>query len=103
VRFVPTRFTPASSVHAKKECGGVMIYITDRARFESLPTGFAIAASLRKLYPKDWQTKRLITLLTNKAAFDAVVKGEPWRAILEQAEPGRKEFLEVRKRYLLYE
>ncbi|MEA3212188.1 MAG: hypothetical protein QOE70_5245 [Chthoniobacter sp.] len=30
VRFIPTRFTPASSVFAGQDCGGVQILITDR-------------------------------------------------------------------------
>jgi uncharacterized protein YbbC (DUF1343 family) len=103
VTFVPTRFTPGSSVHAKKECGGVQLYITDWVKFESLPVGFAIAEALRRLYPEDWQTKRYNVLLGNAAIFDAVRKGEPAEALLRLAEPGRKAFLEVRKRYLLYE
>jgi uncharacterized protein YbbC (DUF1343 family)/CubicO group peptidase (beta-lactamase class C family) len=102
VRFVPTRFTPASSVHAKKECGGVQIYISDWAKFESLPVGFALAQTLRQLYPTDWQTKNYNRLLGNAAIFDAVNKGESASALLRLAEPGRKAFLEVRKRYLLY-
>ncbi|MFO0846222.1 MAG: DUF1343 domain-containing protein [Gemmataceae bacterium] len=104
VRFVPTRFTPASSVHERKECGGVQIYVTDWSRFESLPTGFAIATDpAEEALPEDWQTRRYNVLLANQAAFDAVEKGQPWRALLKLAEPGRKAFLEVRKRYSLYD
>jgi uncharacterized protein YbbC (DUF1343 family)/CubicO group peptidase (beta-lactamase class C family) len=103
VRFVPTRFTPAGSVHAKKDCGGVQIYVSDWARFESLPAGFAIAAALRRLHPREWQTKRYNVLLGNAVVLSALEKGEPTRALLRLAEPGLKEFLEVRRKYLLYE
>ncbi len=102
VRFVPTRFTPVSSVHANKECGGVQLYITDWSRFESLPTGFAVAATLRRLHPEAWQRKRFNVLLANESIFQAVEKGETWQSILKQAELGKKEFLDLRKKYLLY-
>src|SRR5438132_5818154 len=50
VRFVPTRFTPASSTFAGKECGGVQIYLDDWRRFLSLPVGLAVACELKRLY-----------------------------------------------------
>jgi uncharacterized protein YbbC (DUF1343 family) len=102
VRFVSTRFTPTSSVHAKKECGGVQIYLTDWSRFESIPTGYAIATALQKLHPKDWQTKRYNVLLGHAATFEGVQKGMTRQALLRLAEPGLKDFLAARKRYLLY-
>ncbi len=102
VRFVPVRFTPASSVHAKKECGGVQVFLDDWSRFESLPVGFTIAATLRRLYPKDWQVKRYNALLGNDEVFAALEKGEPGRKLLALGAAGRRGFLKVRKRYLLY-
>src|SRR5262249_28146351 len=62
VVFVPVRFTPASSVHAKHECGGVQIIVTDRDRFRSVRTGLAIARQLRVLYESEWQTERFPVL-----------------------------------------
>src|SRR5262249_38776471 len=41
VRFIATRFTPAGSVHAGQECGGIQIYLDDWRRFSSLRTGIA--------------------------------------------------------------
>jgi uncharacterized protein YbbC (DUF1343 family) len=89
-------------VHAKKECGGVQIYLTDWSRFESIPTGYAIATALQKLHPKDWQTKRYNVLLGHAATFEGVQKGMTRQALLRLAEPGLKDFLAARKRYLLY-
>lgn len=102
VRFVPTRFTPTSSTHAKKECGGVQIYLTDWSAFESLPTGFTVAATLRLLYPETWQAARYNTLLGQRAIHEALQRGDSAAALLRLAEPGRKAFLKVRQRYLLY-
>ena len=96
VRFVPTRFTPTSSVHAKKACGGVQIYIDDWSRFESLPVGLSIAAALRELYPKEWQTKRFNVLLGHAGVHSALEKGEPVSKLLQLGGAERKAFRRVR-------
>jgi uncharacterized protein YbbC (DUF1343 family) len=102
VRFVPMRFTPGSSTHAKKECGGVQVYIDDWSRFESLPVGFAIAASLRKLYAKEWQVERYNALLGNAAVLQALREGEPAARLLRLGAADLRAFRRVRARYLLY-
>jgi uncharacterized protein YbbC (DUF1343 family)/CubicO group peptidase (beta-lactamase class C family) len=103
LRFVPVRFTPASSVHAKKACGGVQIFIDDWSRFESLPAGFTIAAALRRLYPNEWQTKRYNVLLGNDEVQQAIEKGESAATLLRLGSARRRAFLKVRAKYLLYE
>jgi uncharacterized protein YbbC (DUF1343 family)/CubicO group peptidase (beta-lactamase class C family) len=103
VRFVPIRFTPASSVYAKKECGGVQIFIDDWSRFESLPVGFTIASTLRRLYPKEWQTRRYNVLLGNDEVHTALEKGADAGKLLQIGTAERRAFLKVRARYMLYE
>ena len=38
--------------------------------------GLTLAATLRKLYPADWQTKRFDTLLLHKATLDGLLAGK---------------------------
>jgi uncharacterized protein YbbC (DUF1343 family) len=102
VRFMPVRFTPASSVHAKKACGGVQIYVDDWSRFESVPVGLTVAAALRRLHPKEWQTRRYNVLLGHAEMHRAVEEGEATGKLLRRAAEGVKEFMQVRKKYLLY-
>jgi uncharacterized protein YbbC (DUF1343 family) len=102
VRFVGTKFTPTSSTHAKKECGGVQIYITNWSEFEAMPLGWTLVEQLRRLYPKEWEWKRYNVLLGHQGIFDAIEKGPSVRELSKLSEPGRKAFLEVRRRYLLY-
>jgi uncharacterized protein YbbC (DUF1343 family)/CubicO group peptidase (beta-lactamase class C family) len=102
LRFVPTRFKPTSSTHAGKECGGVQIYVSDWSRAEAIPLGFTLAAALRQLYPEDWQPKRYNTLLGHATLYKALLDGESASQLLQRSEPGRKAFLAVRSRYLLY-
>jgi uncharacterized protein YbbC (DUF1343 family) len=102
VRFQPTRFTPAGSVHAGKACGGVQIYIDDWRRFSSLPTGITVACALRKLYPDEWQVKRYAVLLANPPTFDALVRGESPRRIERLWQKDVEQFRALRRAYLLY-
>jgi uncharacterized protein YbbC (DUF1343 family) len=101
--FVPIEFTPASSKFAKEKCGGINVIITDRERFEPLCTGFAIAAALRKLHPKEWETKGYARLLGNAATLTVVEEGKTADEVLSVARQGIEEFRRQREAYLLYE
>jgi uncharacterized protein YbbC (DUF1343 family) len=87
VRFVPVRFTPSSSTHANKACGGVNVIVTERASFRPLLTGLTIAECLHRLYPTDWQHDRFIRLLVNKATFTALLSGTSAAALEERYRP----------------
>jgi uncharacterized protein YbbC (DUF1343 family) len=101
VRFVPTRFTPASSTHAGKECGGVQIYLDDWGRFEPLSVGMTVAVELRLLAP-EWRLDRYGVLLGHPPTLAALKKGEPAARIVQSWQDELARFLAVRKRYLLY-
>jgi uncharacterized protein YbbC (DUF1343 family)/CubicO group peptidase (beta-lactamase class C family) len=102
-RFMPTRFTPASSTHAGRECGGVQIMIDDWVHFESLPTGLAIAHQLQRLYPDQWQIEGYQALLANRRTFDALRQGAPLAQIQQLWHRELDDFLTLRKNFLLYE
>ena len=102
VRFVPTSLTPKASVFANQYCFGIQIIIDDWQRFQPLRTGLAIAVALRKLQPDDWNMKNYDRLLLHKATFDAVQSGKSVAEIEKGWEPGFREFLERRKKVLLY-
>lgn len=101
--FVPLQFTPTSSKFAKNECGGINIIITNRDRFEPLRTGLAIATTLRKIYPNDWETKGYLRLLGNDKVQQALTDGKSTEEILEIAREGVNDFERRRLKYLLYE
>jgi uncharacterized protein YbbC (DUF1343 family) len=102
VRFVPTRFTPRSSTHAGKECGGVQIFLDDWKHFQSLPVGLTIACHLRRLYPEQWQWKRYGVLLAHPATLEALRRGDSPEQIMEIWQPDLDRFQALRKEYLLY-
>lgn len=103
VRFVPTRFTPSSSVHAGKECGGVQVLVDDWQKFSPLETGLTLAAALKRAHPADWQTRRFNVLLAHPPTLEALERGDNVSKIRQSWQRGLDEFGEVRKKYLLYE
>jgi uncharacterized protein YbbC (DUF1343 family)/CubicO group peptidase (beta-lactamase class C family) len=102
VRFVPTRFTPTSSTHSGKECGGVQIYLDDWRRFVSLPTGLAVACELKRLYPTEWQSPKYLRLLCNRATLAALERGDSATQIVQSWRKDLEGFGAKRKEYLIY-
>jgi uncharacterized protein YbbC (DUF1343 family) len=102
VRFVPVTFTPSASNYAGQKCEGVNILVLDRTTFDAPELGIELASALHKLYPNDFKLERMTELLVNQAAFDALVAGQDPRRIEEDWKPRLREFVEMRKKYLLY-
>ncbi len=103
VRFVPLRFTPASSVFKGEECGGINIIITDRARFRPVFSGLEIAVALRKLYPAQWKVDNYIRLLVNADTLERLMRGESAGDIMRSWSERLEEFRKARGRVLLYQ
>ncbi|MEO2088793.1 MAG: exo-beta-N-acetylmuramidase NamZ domain-containing protein, partial [Gemmataceae bacterium] len=102
VRFVPTSRKPVSSTHKDKVCGGVDVIIDDWEKVRPVSLGMAVAATLRKLYPDDWQAKRYDTLLVHKATFDALTAGKTATELEAGWAAGLAKFAERRKAAQLY-
>jgi uncharacterized protein YbbC (DUF1343 family) len=103
IRFVPAKLTPASSVHQGKRCGGVHLFVDDWSRFEPVGTGLAIAATLRRQYPKEWDIKRLNILLGHEATRRGIAEGADWRELERAWRPELERFRARRRPHLLYE
>ncbi|MBL9161553.1 MAG: DUF1343 domain-containing protein [Planctomycetaceae bacterium] len=102
VRFTPIEFTPNDSKFKDQKCGGVNVAITDQAKFEPVAVGMEIAATLRRLYPLDWQVKRADRLLINKEVFDAIVAGADREEIEALYQDDLEKFRDRREEFLLY-
>lgn len=102
VRFVPIRFKPNVSVFKDEPLGGVNIVITDRRAFQSVRTGFEIAAALRKLYPNEWQVDRYGRLLVNAEVLGLIKNGEAPENLEKLAQRHTADFLRRREPFLLY-
>lgn len=102
VRFVPVTFTPSASNFAAQRCEGVNLVVLDRNLLDATELGVELAAALHKLYPNDFKIEKMQDLLVNQAAYSGLMAGEDPRRIVEDWEPRVREFLEVRKKYLVY-
>jgi len=102
VRFVPIYFTPSSSRYGNQRCGGVNILLVDRAVLEAPELGIELASALRRLYPQEFKIDRMIELLANRAAYEAIVSGQDPRRIADDWREPLEKFQEMRKKYLLY-
>lgn len=102
LRFVPVRFTPASSVFAGEECRGVRMLLTDRDAFLAADLGVTLATTLHRLHPGEFGLGRMSRLLGHPATLDAIRAGEPLAAIKSLWAPGLAEFEDRRRPHLIY-
>lgn len=102
IRFIPVRFTPRVSRFENELCGGVQLLVTDRLKFAPVRTGLEMARTLRQLHRDRWQASKLMTLLVNRAAMDALMADEPVATLQKEWAAPLKAFNDVRKHFLLY-
>jgi len=102
VRFVPVSFTPNVSVYAGQKCEGVNIVLVDRNGFDGPELGVELASALHKLYAEQFHLDRMIELLPNQAAYDAIAGGQDPRRIADDWRESLEKFQKVRDKYLIY-
>jgi uncharacterized protein YbbC (DUF1343 family) len=102
VEVIAAAFTPSADRYAGQSCGGIHLNVTDRARFEPVTTGLAIARALHKLYPRVWEFAKLDRLLAHAETMTALDNGLPLAAIVETYRDDLAAFMKKREKYLLY-
>jgi len=102
VRFVPVRFTPKASVFKDQPCRGVNIVLLDRTECRVVDIGLAIAQTLHRLYPKDFDLEKFDKLLGHRATIDALKAGKSIEQIRQSWAADLTAFQKRRARYLLY-
>lgn len=102
VRFVPMSFVPSANPYSGQKCQGVNIILVERNAFDAPELGVEIASALHKLYPEQFHMERMIDLLVNQSAYDALAKGEDPRRIAEDWREPLEKFQELRRKYLIY-
>ena len=102
VRFVATSFTPTENRYTGKSCSGVNIVLLERNALDAPELGVELAVALRKLYPEQFQTEKLIDLVMNQETNDAILRGEDPRRISQDWREALEKFKATRQKYLLY-
>ena len=95
-------FTPASDRYAHQTCHGLRLLVTDRARFEPVRAGLAIARALRRMYPRAWDFAKLDRLLVHPQAMRAIESGLGLDAVRGTYAAELAAFAAKREKYLLY-
>jgi uncharacterized protein YbbC (DUF1343 family) len=102
VRFSGQPFIPIAGLYSGQRCGGVAVRVTDRFKVRSMRMGLEIAAILQKLYPKQFDTAKLLELVGNAETIQQLQTGVPPEKIVASWSAALTAFDQVRRRYFLY-
>ena len=101
VEATATTFAPSRGPHAGVRCRGVALRLTDAERLDPVRVGLALASALRRTHPA-WQPAGVLTLLGNRRAFRALVRGDDLPAIEAGWQAQLEDFRARRQPILLY-
>ncbi len=103
IRFTPIRFTPEASVYKNEDCGGIRFTITDRNAIRPIEVGMTIAEALQELYSGTFNLKEKgNVLLRHQPTLTGLLKKRDLKRIRKTWEPEFTQFLERRKKFLIY-
>jgi len=113
VKFIPFYFKPFYGAYRNKNCQGIKIIVTNKAKYRPLAVQYLIIGMLKSLYPEkviqklksqsEAKIKTFCLVNGNKDIYNFLLneKFPAWKMIQFQ-EDKVKEFKEKRKKYLLY-
>jgi uncharacterized protein YbbC (DUF1343 family) len=102
VHFTDQPFIPISGLYSGERCGGVGIRVTDRFAVRSVRVGLEIAALLQKLYPKQFDTTKLLFLVGNTDTVQQLQSGVAPEKIVASWSADLGAFDQIRRKYFLY-
>jgi uncharacterized protein YbbC (DUF1343 family) len=102
LRFESKSFIPIGGPHSGQRCNGVAIRVTDRFVVRCMRMGLEIAEILQKLYPKDFDSAKLVGLLGNSDTVEQIENAVPPEKIVSSWSDALKAFDQVRRKYFLY-
>lgn len=111
VRFEPVKFTPLPALYpgpaaslklSGKECGGVRIIVTDRARCAVVDVGLALGLAVFKLYPDHFKPEDMARFFGEDETPAAIRAGQSLAAIKAHWAAGLAEYEARRRHYLIY-
>ena len=98
---LPITFTPTTSVHQGKKCGGLRLRVTDRALFEPLRAAVSLALAIHEVSP-EWDVEHVDRMLQSKAAMAALTGGKSADDVVATWAPALAAFAAKRQKFLLY-
>lgn len=106
ITFEPISFTPNPTPKVNRfagvPCQGIRVRLMDRASFDPVRTGLALALALRKLHGRDWDSTRLHRALGDPRVAEAILKQTPLHEIEALYADDLAAFRAKRAKVLLY-
>jgi len=102
LHFSGQPFIPISGPYSGERCGGVSIRVTDRFAARAMRLGLEIAEILQKLYPKQFDTGKLVGLVGNSDTVQQIQNGVAPEKIVASWSDSLKAFDQERRKYFLY-
>jgi uncharacterized protein YbbC (DUF1343 family) len=103
VYFRPQAFTPTFSKYKDQLCQGIQVHVLDRDDFQPIEATLHVIEQIMKLQPGSLEFNSAFDRLTGTSQVrEALLKGDSVAAIEKSWEPDLKEFMKIRKKYLLY-
>jgi uncharacterized protein YbbC (DUF1343 family) len=102
VRFSGQPFIPIAGLYSGQRCGGVAVRVTDRFKVRSMRMGLEIAAILQKLYPKQFDSAKLLELVGNSDTIQQLQAGVIPEKIVANWSTALTAFDQIRRKYFLY-
>jgi uncharacterized protein YbbC (DUF1343 family) len=103
VYFRPQAFTPTFSKYKDQLCQGIQVHVLDRDDFQPIEATLCIIDQIMKLQPGSLEfSNGFDRLVGTTQVREALLRGDSVTAIEKSWEPGLKEFMKTRKKYLLY-
>jgi len=103
VYFRPQAFTPTFSKYKDQLCQGIQLHVLDRDDFQPIEATLHIVEQVMKLQPGSLEFNNGFDRLTGTSQVrEALLKGDSVAAIEKSWEPELKDFMKIRKKYLLY-
>jgi uncharacterized protein YbbC (DUF1343 family) len=98
---LPISFTPTTSVHQGKKCGGLRLRVTDRAQFDPLRAAVTLALAIHEI-ATEWEVDHVDRMLQSKAATLAIKGALSPDEVLATWKQPLADFVAKRERFLLY-
>ncbi len=111
IELKPIKFTPVdipkmstNPKYKNESCSGITIHVTDRQQFKAVHFGIKLVCALHTLYPSQFKFRDagFDRLSGDKSIREKILAGETPEKIISSWQKELKEFLSIRKKYLLY-
>ena len=104
------RYKIATGKYPNRECYGLILFMNGAPEDKPYSAGVELLLGLRTLLPqqftpeyvKDEPKSMFRKIMSNDALVDALLKGKTDDEVRNELTKGRKEFMDIRKQYLLY-